>query len=39
MLKDTTTSAGGGNTGDRVYRQAKIPNLMMIRLKIQVNFL
>lgn len=33
MLKDTTTS-GGGNTGDRMYRQAKIPNLMMIRLKI-----
>lgn len=35
MLKNTAI----GNSGDRFYRQAKIPNLLMIRLKIQVNFL
>jgi len=35
MLKDTHT----GNSGDRIYRQAKLPNLMMIRIKILINYM
>ncbi len=36
MLKDTQ---GGGTSGDRMYRQSKVPNLMMIRIKILINFM
>lgn len=35
MLKDTQSGTGG----DRLYRQAKVPNLMMIRIKILINFM
>lgn len=36
MLKDTQNAVGGG---DRLYRQSKVPNLMMIRIKILINFM